>query len=448
MKNKIFFCFIIFNFFLGTVSAATDTEMYSKSSMFPYGHVGGVNMIDTNVTIENGDVWIWAYRGSGQQGNGRKVVYNTEKPARVETFPKLGLKIVQAAAGAYHIIVLDNKGDVWGWGQNGYWEAGGGVCKEGYVTTPCRILSNKNVVQIGAGEYISMALTDDGDVYTWGHGSYGALGSNIKTAKVPVQKINFDGQKIKMIGAAYQGGYAISENGTVWGWGDDQDDSYGITHREEHIYRWTPIKLPIDSGSKIDYICGGEAFTEYLTSEGKVYGMGLVSKLGQGYNDNSGRDEKIDEHNKEYGGDEVKGLTEDQTPIDPKVKRSAEPLFIMSGVKTLYCRWNGSIALTHDGKIYTWGSTKSDPYYMFGAKPYLRQINGTITKIDGGKHHIVYWNNEGKAYGAGYGAAHKFDLANTRNVDWPGKELNFVLDAMKAVYGKDYVPGQGFVTND
>lgn len=447
MKNKIFFCFIIFNFFLGTVSAATDTEMYSKSPAFPYGHVGGVNMIDTNVTIENGDVWIWAYRGSGQQGNGKMVVANTRKPARVETFPKLGLQIVQAAAGAYHIIVLDNKGDVWGWGQNGYWEAGGGVCNQGYVLTPCRILTGKNVVQIGAGEYISIALTEEGEVYTWGHGDYGALGSNIKKAKVPVQKLNFNNLKITMIGAAYEGGYAIDEKGNVWGWGDDEHDSFGITHPKQHEYRWLPIQLPIKiSGSKIDYICGGDAFTEYLTSTGDVYGMGLISKIGQGYRDDSGRDEAIDEHNKEYGGEELIALQEDdKTPLDPKATRSAQPLYIMSGVKTLYCRYNGTIALTHDGKIYTWGSTGGDPNHMYGAKPYLRQTNGTITKIDGGKHHIMYWNDEGKVYGVGYGAAHKFDLGSVTSVDWPGKEIKFATDAMKAVYGQDYVPGQGFV---
>lgn len=37
-------------------------------------------------------------------------------------------------------------------------------------------LEGKNVVQISAGNYHCMALTEEGQVYAWGLGDHGALG--------------------------------------------------------------------------------------------------------------------------------------------------------------------------------------------------------------------------------------------------------------------------------
>ena len=404
----IFFIASIFSVFATGKEKVTDFELGVTLSMAPYGGVGGVNMIDTSITIENGDIWIWGFRNAGISGLGHNAHNETYPPQRVQKFLDEKISITQAVGGAYHILALDDKGDVWGWGQNGYLEAGAYVCRAAYINTPCRILKGQSVIQIGAGEYVSMALTKSGEVYTWGHSIYGQTGNGTKRAGNGIQKIPqeyFNNQPVVLIGAAYEGGYAVNASGQVFGWGDDQHNSFGYENSNEHEYRARPVPLNIQvDGSKIDYICGGEGFTEYLLDNGEVWGMGLNSQLGRG----SGK--------------------------------TAKPVKIMSNVKTLYCRYAGSIAITFDNDIYTWGT---EDYEMGGTSPIQRNHHKNITKVDGGKHHIIYWTDKGDVYGVGYGAAHKLNKTNSDNVQWPGNKMDFVIDEMKKAYGKDFIPGQG-----
>ena len=51
---------------------------------------------------------------------------------------------------------------------------------------PVKSLLDKNIVAVTAGDYYSHALTDEGDLYSWGRGEYQVLGDgNSKEAKYP-----------------------------------------------------------------------------------------------------------------------------------------------------------------------------------------------------------------------------------------------------------------------
>ena len=387
------------------VKKVTDFEIGTTLSMVPYGGVGGVNMIDTSVTIENGNVWIWGFRGSGQSGNGFFVL-NSSPPQYVNELFKENKNVIQSAGGGYHILALDDKGDVWGWGQNGYKEAGAGVCNVAYVNTPCRILKYQNIIQIGAGEYNSMALSKSGEVYTWGHNDLAQVGTGNKYPIIGLHKIPqeyFNNQPVVLIGAAYEGGYAVNASGQVFGWGDDELNSFGYP---ESTQRVRPIELNIQvDGSRIDYICGGNGFTQYLLDNGDVYGLGDKRQLG----------------------------------IGARSGTTTVPVKIMSNVKTLYCRYISSIAITFDNDIYTWGT---EGYDMGGSSPIKRNHHKNIIKVDGGKHHIIYWTDTGDVYGVGYGNEFKFGYAGIYG--WPGRKMSsFVINTMKKTYGDDYIPGQG-----
>lgn len=403
--------------FSSLAGTRTDSIILSTKSIIS-GGIGQTNSVDTGITIENGDLWIWGFRGSGQQGNGQSVVLQWNPPERVNNFVKKGLNVTQVAAGIYHIIALDDKGNVWGWGQNGYQEAAGGLYS-GYPNTPVLVLKDKNVVLIEAGEYVSYALTKDGDVYAWGHGIYGQIGNGNKKSVNHVYKIprsQFDNRPVVLIGGAYEGGYAINDLGGVFAWGDDQNDSFGYARApKEHVYVTTPIQIynlgGID-GAQIRHICGGEAFTNFLTSSGDVYGMGRSNMLGIG---------------------------SDKSHVKDNV---TTPVHITSNVTSLYCRYGGSVAITHNAEILTWGFDNNQ-FDMYGIYPINRTYYGDLIKIDGGKEHILYWNDKGEGYGVGYGAGNKLSQSSNHNVSWPGVKLQFVIDAMKKVYGQDYIPGQG-----
>ena len=57
-----------------------------------------------------------------------------------------------------------------------YKRQGDGSVSCAYEPINVTALNGKDIVSVHAGEYHSIALTRDGEVYTWGHNDYGQLG--------------------------------------------------------------------------------------------------------------------------------------------------------------------------------------------------------------------------------------------------------------------------------
>lgn len=349
------------------------------------------NLTTTGAALTtNGDVYVWGYRGSAQQGNGVSVIEAKQPPQKVSALSN----IVQLVGGAYHLLALDMQGDVWGWGQNTYGEVGN---VETNVATPQKVLSQ--VMQISSGEYFSLALDSSGQVWTWGNNAYGQLGNgNCINSNKPIM-INLNHEKVRVIGGAYESAFAVTEEGHVWAWGNNETSGLGfenINYCQQKIVS-TPVHVAnLDKyADKIIYIAGGKGWGEALLNDGTVIGWGLKTALGIG--DSNGK------------------------------HSCSEPIVILTGVQQLFARYNGSFALTNDGKLYTWGrKSKSSLAMLYGRKVTLHsEINSVITRIGGGKEHLFYETDQGKIYGVGYNDLYKLDqkVSGAPNINWPGKEI-------------------------
>lgn len=207
-------------------------------------------------------VWTWGKNGYGQLGDGTTT--NRQTPLKVS-----GLSGVTAiAAGDYHTIALTNDGTVWTWGKNGTGQLGDGTdCERDggifsdlsakpipcYKTNPVQVSGLSGVTAIAAGGSHSVALTNDGKVWTWGADDEGQLGINntctsggyvispslgyvpdtsIVTPEnchyhAPVQVSGLSG--ITAIAAGGGHTVALMNNGTVWAWGKGQLTGHPIT---------------------------------------------------------------------------------------------------------------------------------------------------------------------------------------------------------------------------
>jgi alpha-tubulin suppressor-like RCC1 family protein len=352
-------------------------------------------LITTGAGLDDyGNAIVWGFRGSAQQGNGKMVVTSHTSPAKVGSLNS----VVQFTGGAYHLIALDISGNVWGWGQSGYGETGCEHTKLIYVETPCRVLGN--AAQVATGEYFTIARTNDGSVYTWGHNLYGQLGNGgIKNSKEPVL-VNLNGERARLIGAAYEGAFAVTYDGHVWAWGDNEASGLGFkgtNYGVQKIVR-TPTRVTnLDKYARdIQYIAGGNGWGEALLYDGTVIGWGLEASLGQG---------------------------------TTKVSLSSpEPVVILHNVKQLFARYVGSIALQDDGTVYTWGQTGGSAFKMiYGAyaTPHFNTA-GKVVEIGGGKEHIFYKTVDGSLYGVGYNDLYKLNQNKLGSIiDWPGSKITF-----------------------
>ena len=93
------------------------------------------------------------------------------------------VRIVATSAGDYYSLALTEDGVVFSWGDNFYGQLGLGQTGEGgalieEVALPHKVeaLSGLNVCAIVAANYASCAVTTAGELFTWGNGECGRLG--------------------------------------------------------------------------------------------------------------------------------------------------------------------------------------------------------------------------------------------------------------------------------
>ena len=89
--------------------------------------------------------------------------------------------LAEAAAGVCHSLAVTTRGEVLAWGSNQFGQLGNGIGEEESVPNPVLLvfkgLRRPPVIRrVAAGYGHSVALSDEGVVYTWGLGSDGQLG--------------------------------------------------------------------------------------------------------------------------------------------------------------------------------------------------------------------------------------------------------------------------------
>ncbi|QYR21929.1 hypothetical protein KZ483_02505 [Paenibacillus sp. sptzw28] len=127
----------------------------------------------------------------------------------------------------------------------------------------------EKVAQVAAGFDHSLALTENGTVYAWGDNTYGQVG--IDSAKGIVsgpQKIEGLPSIIK-ISAGFRHSMALDSNGNVWVWGNNIAGQLGTGDRAD-LRKPVRISLP----GKAISIAAGHRFSLATLENEKVYGWG------------------------------------------------------------------------------------------------------------------------------------------------------------------------------
>ncbi|CAG2170153.1 unnamed protein product [Oppiella nova] len=157
------------------------------------------------------------------------------------------------------------------WGQNYQCELGRQVSSTVSQHTPNRIsaLNDKRVVDISCGCSHSLALTADGLVYGWGDNREGQVGcgGDHQFIRSPV-KMELNTNKIKAIYCSKTSSFAVTVDGLVFSWGDNE--KYQIGHNAPKVCQ--PRLVHNLCGIKT--VCPSAKATHFLTNEGLVYYCG------------------------------------------------------------------------------------------------------------------------------------------------------------------------------
>ncbi|XP_059922232.1 E3 ubiquitin-protein ligase HERC2 isoform X1 [Gadus macrocephalus] len=281
----------------------------------------------------------------------------TLAPMLVHTLSSRKMMKLAAHPDGQHYLALSSNGEVFSWGCGDGGRLGHGDTT--YLEEPAMIATfngkqaGKQVVQIACGSTYSAAVTADGELFTWGRGNYGRLGhGSSEDQTTPMLVTALKGLKVLDVacGSGDAQTLAVTENGQVWSWGDGD---YGKLGRGGSDGCKTPKLVEKLQDLDIEKVCCGSQFSVALTKEGQVYtwGKGDNQRLGHG----------TDEHVR-Y----------------PKLLDSLHGKKVVDvAVGSTHC-----LALTDDGEVHSWGSNDKMQHFdtLFSNKKQPKALPGLNSK--------------------------------------------------------------------
>ena len=242
---------------------------------------------------EDGNIWVWGSNGDGQLGT-TTASTTSSNPLKLEV--KDGDTVVTfstIAAGGAHSVALSLDGSIWTWGSNKVGQLGNGTTDDG--SKPVKLDDVKDrgddvaFTAIAAGRSHTLALDDKDNVWAWGEGKSGQLGQGNTANKKSPAKIKGI-ENVTMITAGDDHNIALVKDGKIWSWGKNNDGQLGLNSPFSYI-KPQEIKGLRD----VEYISAGGSHSLALTEVGEVYGWGSNNKGQLGTGDkNKFKPEEID----------------------------------------------------------------------------------------------------------------------------------------------------------
>jgi hypothetical protein len=189
------------------------------------------------------------------------------------------------------------------------------------------ILGGQQLVQIACGGEHVLYLTDSGDVYAFGEAERKAHKGSFTSPQL-IEEFALEKAlhrtKIIQIACGAQHSVGITDIGELYTWGSGEDGRLGHGDMRD---RATPRKVMALLRSRVIHASCGGAHTAVLTEDYNVFtfGRGRNGRLGLG--DNKWRDTPH----------EITALPRNTAIIK------------------IICGWNFTIALSMDGKVFSWG---------------------------------------------------------------------------------------------
>ncbi|XP_028401889.1 RCC1 and BTB domain-containing protein 1-like [Dendronephthya gigantea] len=186
-----------------------------------------------------------------------------------------GKTVTKIACGGNHSLALISTGEVYAWGYNNSGQIGSGSTVN--QATPRKVtagIGSKEIVNIACGQSSSMAIDNNGELYSWGYNGNGQLGLGCNTNQPnPCRVTGLIGTFVTKIVCGYAHSLALSDTGNIYAWGANQNGQLGTGSKANLV---TPSRIATDRGRFIDITaCHYSHMSSATTALGKIYVWGL-----------------------------------------------------------------------------------------------------------------------------------------------------------------------------
>ena len=287
----------------------------------------------------SGNLWAWGWNQYGQLGIGN----TTNQHAPVS--PIQMNNTLNVSSGDSHVMAIMDGGGLWAWGNNNYGQLGDGTT--GTRHAPHNIVSDHIIVNISAGYSHSMAITSGGDLYAWGSNAAGQIGDgttiNRLSPTMVKQRVIAAAAGCSQLGSGNGHSMAICDNGDLWTWGYNH---YGQLGDDSFINRPNPTRIM----QNVMIIAAGCDHSMAITHDGTLYAWGNnLGPIPARLMDNTKTIATGCSHSFAItNAGRLYGWPNDQFDISP--------IHITDNVSTIAAGFSHAIAVTHNGDLYTWGA--------------------------------------------------------------------------------------------
>ncbi|XP_072989524.1 PH, RCC1 and FYVE domains-containing protein 1-like isoform X1 [Typha latifolia] len=245
------------------------------------------------IITRQAEIFTWGEECGGRLGHG--VGSDVIHPHLIESLSSCNIELV--ACGEFHTCAVTATGDLYTWGDGTY---NAGLLGHGTKVShwiPKRVsgpLEGLQVCSVSCGTWHTALITTNGQLYTFGDGTFGVLGhGNRESVLCPKEVESLKGLKTIAVSCGVWHTAAVVDvivtqssgsYGKLFTWGD------GDKHRLGHGDR-APMLKPTCVPSLIDHnfqnIACGHSLTIGLTTSGHVFTMGstVYGQLGNPHSD-------------------------------------------------------------------------------------------------------------------------------------------------------------------
>ena len=237
------------------------------------------------VLTEGGAVYTFGTGGDGRLGYAC-TSYPT-RPRRVPAAHFSDERVVMLAAGGRHTVALCEEGHVytWGWGRKG--QLGHNDRESQFA--PRKVASARfeaHVVFVAAGGDHTVAMTAGGELRTWGCGEYGCLGlGTTDDMLVPtlVGPSAFGGSAVAMASCGRSHTLVVTTDGAVWSSGCGGSGQLGLNDAKDHLV-FARVGAAQFAEDKVIAAAAGAFHSAAVTASGALWtwGLGRGGRLGLG----------------------------------------------------------------------------------------------------------------------------------------------------------------------
>ncbi|KAG2233476.1 hypothetical protein INT48_003182, partial [Thamnidium elegans] len=377
-----------------------------------------------------GNVFVFGTGDTGQLGLGEDML-ERKRPMPLKVLDDQN--IIDVVSGGMHSIAITKEGKLWSWGCND--QRALGRSGEEYLPGKVENMDNIKIVKVACCDSVTMALSDEGQLYCWGtyRCAEGPLGFSREKAvqDVPALFEPFSKHVIVDIAAGTDHCLALTKDGRVYVWGNGQQFQLGRRIIERHLINGLrPEALNLKN---IKVIGTGSYHSFAVDADNKIYVWGLNNF-------------------------QQCGLADEDNDPAPNVITKPTIIKSLQGkgiIKAVQGGEHHSIVLMEDGSVYTFGRADSDQLGLpaeliervqtrekdANASSFKKAVGiptkvpnlTKVTEIATGTNHIVVTTESGKAYTWGFGECYALGNGSSDDEPIPNELTGQKLEGHKVI---------------